>query len=68
MNWYGPVSGNWCVSHLLTEGSGSNGCINRCWLVEKPAYMRYVLTHMWRFLFIFLEIGLYTYLVRYFSP
>ncbi|KIM86508.1 hypothetical protein PILCRDRAFT_815741 [Piloderma croceum F 1598] len=47
MNWYGPVSGNWC------------------WLVEKPAYIRYVLTHMWRFLFIFLEIGLYTYLHIY---
>jgi len=35
---------------------------NWCWLVEKPAYMRYVLTHGWRFFFIFLEICLYTYL------
>ena len=42
---------------------GSQSFIGRCWLEEKPAYMRYVLTHGWRFLFIFLEIGLYLYLV-----
>jgi hypothetical protein len=58
-----------CIRQLVREsiafgGIISYGCINRCWLVEKPVYMRYVLTHIWRFLFIFLEIGLYTYLVR----
>jgi len=38
---------------------------NWCWLVAKPAYMRYVLTHGWRFLFIFLEVGLYIFLNFY---
>ncbi|KIJ37268.1 hypothetical protein M422DRAFT_781835 [Sphaerobolus stellatus SS14] len=38
-----------------------------CWLVENPKYIRYVLTHGWRFLFIAIEIGLYTYLHFYLS-
>ncbi|KAI9792957.1 MAG: hypothetical protein M1816_001279 [Peltula sp. TS41687] len=34
---------------------------NWCWIKAKPAYLRYVLTHMWRFLFIFLCTGIYLY-------
>ncbi|KAF8334377.1 G protein-coupled glucose receptor regulating Gpa2-domain-containing protein [Amanita rubescens] len=33
-----------------------------CWLEAKPVYLRYVLMHGWRFLFIFIEIGLFIYL------
>ena len=29
---------------------------DRCWLVAKPVYLRYVLTHGWRFLFIAAEV------------
>lgn len=65
-HWYGPVSGNWCVDLLLEELT-CNEYRYRCWLVEKPVYMRYVLTHGWRFLFIFLEICLYGYLVSFLS-
>jgi hypothetical protein len=36
----------------------------RCWLVDKPAYLRYVLTHAWRFLFITIEVRLSTPSVR----
>jgi hypothetical protein len=35
---------------------------NWCWIESEPVYLRYVLTHGWRFLFIFVEIALYTYL------
>ncbi|KDQ28615.1 hypothetical protein PLEOSDRAFT_1111885 [Pleurotus ostreatus PC15] len=38
---------------------------NWCWLVNKPTYLRYVLTHGWRYLFMLLEIILYTYLHFY---
>lgn len=30
--------------------------MNRCWLVNKPTYLRYVLTHGWRYLFMLLEV------------
>jgi len=36
-----------------------------CWLEAKPVYIRYVLTHGWRFLFIIIEISLYFYLNIY---
>ncbi|KIJ30397.1 hypothetical protein M422DRAFT_268047 [Sphaerobolus stellatus SS14] len=36
-----------------------------CWLVANPKYIRYILTHGWRFLFILIEIGLYLYLHLY---
>ncbi|KAL4258689.1 Glucose receptor Git3 N-terminal domain-containing protein [Pleurotus pulmonarius] len=35
---------------------------NWCWLVDNPVYLRYVLTHGWRYLFMLLELILYTYL------
>lgn len=37
---------------------------NWCWLVDNPVHLRYVLTHGWRYLFMLLELILYTYLVR----
>ncbi|KAF9003679.1 G protein-coupled glucose receptor regulating Gpa2-domain-containing protein [Cyathus striatus] len=45
------------VTHRFGPASGS-----WCWIVENPKYLRYILTHGWRFVFIFIEIGLYTYL------
>ncbi|TFK35764.1 hypothetical protein BDQ12DRAFT_759106 [Crucibulum laeve] len=36
--------------------------MNWCWVVDNPRYARYLLTHGWRFLFITIEIGSYTYL------
>ncbi|KAF8633201.1 hypothetical protein AX15_001470 [Amanita polypyramis BW_CC] len=38
---------------------------NWCWIKAKPSYLRYVLTHGWRFLFIAIEICLYVYLNYY---
>jgi len=38
---------------------------DRCWIEAKPVYLRYVLTHGWRFLFIIIEISLYIYLNIY---
>ncbi|KAF9489752.1 hypothetical protein BDN71DRAFT_1511848 [Pleurotus eryngii] len=35
---------------------------NWCWLVEKPSFLRYVLTHGWRYLFMLVEICLSLYL------
>ncbi|KAG5220170.1 G protein-coupled glucose receptor regulating Gpa2-domain-containing [Salix suchowensis] len=35
---------------------------NWCWLVDNPVHLRYVLTHGWRYLFMLLELILYTYL------
>jgi len=35
---------------------------NWCWIKQKPVYLRYVLTHGWRYLFIITEICLYVYL------
>ncbi|KAF8626425.1 hypothetical protein AX15_004887 [Amanita polypyramis BW_CC] len=35
---------------------------NWCWIEEKPAYLRYALTHGWRFFFIIIEVCLYAYL------
>ncbi|KAI9799803.1 MAG: hypothetical protein M1825_004363 [Sarcosagium campestre] len=35
---------------------------NWCWIQEHPTYLRYVLTHMWRFLSIFLSAGIYIYI------
>ncbi|KAJ8472873.1 hypothetical protein ONZ45_g16506 [Pleurotus djamor] len=36
-----------------------------CWLINEPVYLRYVLTHGWRYLFMLLEVILYTYLHFY---
>ena len=33
--------------------------ICRCWIEAKPVYLRYVLTHGWRFLFIIIEVCFY---------
>ncbi|KAI9792074.1 MAG: hypothetical protein M1816_003056 [Peltula sp. TS41687] len=38
---------------------------NWCWIEEKPAHLRYVLTYGWRFLFIVLSVIIYTYLYLY---
>ncbi|KAH8824564.1 G protein-coupled glucose receptor regulating Gpa2-domain-containing protein [Flagelloscypha sp. PMI_526] len=38
---------------------------NWCWLISEPFYIRYVLTHGWRFVFFIAEISLYTYLFIY---
>ncbi|KAI9885187.1 MAG: hypothetical protein M1823_003026 [Watsoniomyces obsoletus] len=38
---------------------------NWCWIQAKPVYYRYVLTHMWRFLFIALSTGIYAYAYFY---
>ncbi|PWW78904.1 family A G protein-coupled receptor-like protein, partial [Tuber magnatum] len=38
---------------------------NWCWIQHKPAYLRYVLTHAWRFFVIISVIILYTYLHLY---
>ncbi|KAJ8457311.1 hypothetical protein ONZ45_g18360 [Pleurotus djamor] len=35
---------------------------NWCWLVDEPVYLRYALTHAWRYLFMLLEIIMYTFL------
>ncbi|KAF4563030.1 hypothetical protein EYR40_007252 [Pleurotus pulmonarius] len=35
---------------------------NWCWLVDKPSFLRYVLTHGWRYLFMLIEICLSIYL------
>ncbi|KAF8338450.1 G protein-coupled glucose receptor regulating Gpa2-domain-containing protein [Amanita rubescens] len=37
---------------------------NWCWIDKNPVYLRYVLTHGWRYLFIITEIGLYIFLLR----
>ncbi|KAL0950073.1 hypothetical protein HGRIS_010077 [Hohenbuehelia grisea] len=38
---------------------------NWCWLTSTPVYLRYALTHGWRYLFMLCEVGLYTYLHFY---
>ncbi|KAK6529084.1 hypothetical protein TWF694_004302 [Orbilia ellipsospora] len=38
---------------------------NWCWIAVQPIYDRYLLMHAWRFLFILIEIMLYTYLHFY---
>ncbi|KAF8344553.1 G protein-coupled glucose receptor regulating Gpa2-domain-containing protein [Amanita rubescens] len=38
---------------------------SRCWIKENPKYLRYALTHGWRFLFIIIEIGLFIYMDVY---
>ncbi|KAI9807294.1 MAG: hypothetical protein M1833_000037 [Piccolia ochrophora] len=35
---------------------------NWCWIQAKPIYLRYLLTHMWRFLFIILSTAIYIYI------
>ncbi|TFK33377.1 G protein-coupled glucose receptor regulating Gpa2-domain-containing protein [Crucibulum laeve] len=36
-----------------------------CYIIDNPRYLRYLLTHGWRFLFFSVDIGLYTYLYLY---
>ncbi|KIL56902.1 hypothetical protein M378DRAFT_172311 [Amanita muscaria Koide BX008] len=43
--------------HWYAPASG-----NWCWIKTNPPYLRYVLTHGWRFLFVLIEVGLYVYL------
>ncbi|KAG9217959.1 hypothetical protein PLEOSDRAFT_1086413 [Pleurotus ostreatus PC15] len=38
---------------------------NWCWLTADPVYLRYVLTHGWRYLFMVIEVAVYTYLHFY---
>ncbi|KAF8344578.1 hypothetical protein F5887DRAFT_264433 [Amanita rubescens] len=49
---------------FLALGMGWYGPVTGswCWIKDKPKYLRYVLTHNWRFLFIISEISLYVYL------
>ena len=35
---------------------------NWCWIQQKPTYLRYVLTHMWRFVVIAASTGIYIYI------
>lgn len=53
MHWYGPVSGNWYVFRQTLWSNVDRH--KRCWLVEKPSFLRYVLTHGWRYLFMLIE-------------
>ncbi|KAJ8507828.1 hypothetical protein ONZ45_g9847 [Pleurotus djamor] len=56
-----------CLTSFIALGNGWYGPVsgNWCWLVDKPVHLRYVLTHGWRFLFIFTEIALSIYLHIY---
>ncbi len=38
---------------------------NWCWIQDSPTYLRYVLTHGWRFVIIFIVTGLCTYIQIY---
>ncbi|KAK0439996.1 G protein-coupled glucose receptor regulating Gpa2-domain-containing protein [Desarmillaria tabescens] len=60
--WVMPI-----LTSFIALGKGHYTAVsgNWCWLTPEPVYVRYVLTHGWRFLFIFIEIGLYTYLSIY---
>ncbi|TFK31354.1 G protein-coupled glucose receptor regulating Gpa2-domain-containing protein [Crucibulum laeve] len=60
--WILPIITSFIALGLDLYGPASGSW---CWLVEKPIYIRYVLTHGWRFLFIFIEVGLYAYLHIY---
>ncbi|KAK0471305.1 hypothetical protein IW261DRAFT_1512497 [Armillaria novae-zelandiae] len=62
--YYTAVSGNWWYENA-SLWSQLGLIITFSWLTPEPAYMRYVLTHGWRFLFIFIEIGLYSHLYIY---
>ncbi|KAJ8507827.1 hypothetical protein ONZ45_g9844 [Pleurotus djamor] len=55
------------LTSFLALGKGWYGPVsgNWCWLVEKPPYLRYVLTHGWRYLFMLIEVGLSIYLHVY---
>lgn len=57
MGWYSPVSGSWLVPSwwLHVVDLTILRWFNRCWLEAKPVYLRYVLMHGWRFLFIIIE-------------
>ncbi|KAK0470350.1 G protein-coupled glucose receptor regulating Gpa2-domain-containing protein [Desarmillaria tabescens] len=57
--WVLPI-----ITSFVALGKGYYSAVsgNWCWIHTEPAYLRYVLTHAWRFLFIFSEIGLYAYL------
>ncbi|KAG7444648.1 uncharacterized protein BT62DRAFT_933684 [Guyanagaster necrorhizus] len=57
--WVLPI-----ITSFVALGKGYYSAVsgNWCWIRTEPAYLRYVLTHAWRFLFIFSEIGLYVYL------
>ncbi|KAF8999349.1 hypothetical protein BDQ17DRAFT_758594 [Cyathus striatus] len=58
-NCYMVDAHNYCC--YCTRDAPIWSCI-RCWIVETPKYLRYVLTHGWKCLFILVEIVLYTYL------
>ncbi|KAK6542304.1 hypothetical protein TWF694_006264 [Orbilia ellipsospora] len=60
--WILPVTTAFIVLAMNRYGPVSG---NWCWIIAEPSYFRYVMTHGWRFAFIILEIGMYTYLHFY---
>ncbi|EGX48813.1 hypothetical protein AOL_s00079g452 [Orbilia oligospora ATCC 24927] len=55
------------TTSFITLGMNRYGPVsgNWCWIKAEPSYFRYVMTHGWRFAFIFCEIVMYTYLHFY---
>ncbi|TFK33368.1 G protein-coupled glucose receptor regulating Gpa2-domain-containing protein [Crucibulum laeve] len=60
--WILPITTS-CIALGMNWYGPASG--SWCWLVENPKYVRYVLTHGWRLIFIALEVGLYSYLYIY---
>ncbi|KAK6330600.1 hypothetical protein TWF718_002798 [Orbilia javanica] len=60
--WLLPLTTSFIVLGLNRYGPVSG---NWCWIKAEPSYFRYVMTHGWRFAFIFSEIVMYTYLHFY---
>ncbi|KAK6342238.1 hypothetical protein TWF730_001715 [Orbilia blumenaviensis] len=60
--WLLPITTSFIVLGMNRYGPVSG---NWCWIKAEPSYFRYVMTHGWRFAFIFCEIVMYTYLHFY---
>ncbi|EPS36337.1 hypothetical protein H072_10153 [Dactylellina haptotyla CBS 200.50] len=60
--WILPITTACVVLGMNRYGPVSG---NWCWIKAEPSYFRYVMTHGWRFAFIFSEIIMYTYLHFY---
>ncbi|KAK6522422.1 hypothetical protein TWF281_002983 [Arthrobotrys megalospora] len=60
--WILPITTSFIVLGMDRYGPVSG---NWCWIKAEPSYFRYVMTHGWRFAFIFSEIVMYTYLHFY---
>jgi hypothetical protein len=58
MGWYAPATGNWYIAIPSIKISTGLTLAHRCWIKAEPVYLRYVLTHGWRFMFIAIEVGL----------